>query len=112
MIKKKKQEFARFKEVACPALNVRNNTTMRSLIVKVLAQGKVVECDKNFENPDWEHIFAEPNIEGYCMKKYLMPLTPDTIAAFGMEPIVIHKVTPECDGNSEEENKDDFEEKE
>lgn len=112
MIKRKKQEFVRFKEVSCPALNVRTNTTMKSLIVKILPKGKVVECDKNFENPDWEHIFAEPNIEGYCMKRYLEPLTPDTIAAFGVEPIVIHRVASECDANFEEENKDDFEEKE
>ena len=107
MIRKKKQEFVRFKEVSCPALNVRTNITTSSLIIKVLAKGTIVEIDKNFENEVWDHIFAQPNVEGYCMKQYLEPLKQDTIAAFGVEPIKIRPTT--CDAN-EEESKDDSEE--
>lgn len=107
MIRKKKQEFVRFKEVSCPALNVRTNTSTRALIIKVLAQGRVVECDKNFEDAEWDHIFAEPNIEGYCMKKYLVPASRDRLIELNKEPIVVHSMKSECDAIIGEENKDD-----
>lgn len=112
MIRKKKQEFIRFKEVSCPALNVRSNITTSSLIIKILAKGTVVEIDKNFENEVWDHIFAQPNVEGYCMKKYLEPLKQDKIAALELEPIKIRPITPTCDASEEESKDDNKEEKE
>ena len=99
MTRKKKQEVVRFKRVSCPALNVRNNPSTNALITKVLAKGTVVECDPNFINEGWDHIIADPNVEGYCMKKYLVSLDPDIAAVFHREPIVIHTDHSTCDSN-------------
>lgn len=111
MIKKKK-DIERFKEVNFPALNVRSEPSTSALIVNVITMGTIVECDPNFDNKYWDHIFKSPNIEGYCMKEYLSPVDPDKLAEFmRLNPIVIHTDKSMCDGNAKE-NEDDSEEKE
>ena len=110
---KKKEQFVRFKEVSCPALNVRANPSTKALITKIIPMNTVVECDKNFVDDEWDHIITDPNIEGYCMKRYLKPLDPDTRAAFGGSPIIIHSLSKNLTSDSiDEEKKDDIEEKE
>ena len=108
MIKRrKKTEFVRFKEVTCPALNVRANPSETSLILNTLIKSEIVECDPNFYDPEWDHIIARMGVEGYCMKKFLSPLSPDNTAALDMAAArVIHIGSPKCDSVIEEEAKD------
>ena len=109
---RKKKEFIRFKEVSCPVLNVRSNPSTDSLVTKMIARGTIVECDKNFNDDEWDHIITDPNVEGYCMKKFLQTLSPDTIAALGSSPILIHTHNYTCESNNVEDNKDDVKETE
>lgn len=105
--KKKKAEFVRFKLVTCPALNVRSSATTDSLILNTLIKDEIVECDPNFTDSEWDHIIARMNVEGYCMKKFLAPLSPDNTAALDAAAArVIHIGTPKCDAAIEEEAKD------
>lgn len=107
MIKKrKKTETVRFKEVTCPALNVRANPSTDSLILNTLIKSEIVECDPNFKDEEWDHIIARMDVEGYCMKQFLSPLSPDNTAALDMAASrVIHIGTPRCDSVIEEEAK-------
>lgn len=109
---KKKKSFIRFKEVNIQLLNVRSNpSTIDGLIIKVIRKGDIVECDKNFDQPDWDHVLVSPNIEGYCMKKFLTPATPDKLAGVNGEPIIIHTNKYKCDAViNDKENEDDNEE--
>lgn len=112
MVKRKGKKFIRFKEVSCAALNARSNPSTKASIVRVLPRETIVECDKNFSNEEWEHIITDPNVEGYCMKKFLEPLNPDTKAAFGSSPILIHTYNYTCESDNTEEKKDDIEKEE
>lgn len=104
---KKKDDFVRFKEVNVPALNVRANPSTQALITKVLYYGTPVECDKNYVNATWDHIVAKPNVEGYCMKKYLSPASPDTLAVLEVDPISSITIKPSCDAATDDKEKDD-----
>jgi len=107
MPRKKKTETVRFKEVICPALNVRANPSTNSLILNTLIKSEIVECDPNFNDPEWDHIIARVNVEGYCMKQFLSPLSPDNTAALDAAAArVIHIGVPKCDSVIEEEAKD------
>ena len=96
--KKKKNEFVRFKKVNCPALNVRSEPSINALIIKVLPRGTAVECDQNFEDREWEHVTLSPNEVGFCMKQFLSPCDPETVAAFFKDPVILHSNHFECDG--------------
>lgn len=108
MIKKrKKTEFVRFKEVICPVLNVRANPSTNARALNTLIKSEIVECDPNFKDAEWDHIIARMDVDGYCMKKFLSPLSPDNTAALDMAASrVIHIGTPKCDSVIEEEAKD------
>ena len=107
MPRKKKTETVRFKEVICPALNVRVNPSTNSLILNTLIKSEIVECDPNFNDPEWDHIIARMDVDGYCMKKFLSPLSPDNTAALDAAAArAIHIGTPKCDSVIEEEAKD------
>ena len=107
MPRKKKTETVRFKEVICPALNVRANPSTDSLILNTLIKSEIVECDPNFKDAEWDHIIARMDVEGYCMKKFLSPLSPDNTAALDMAASRVIRIgTPKCDSVIEGEAKD------
>ena len=106
--KKKEEKIIRYKSVICSILNIRKEPTTLSDPVGILQRYETVECDNNFKDEEWDHIIAKSGIDGFCMKKFLEPLDPDTTAAVSEEPAVIKIQNPECDGTLfvDKENKD------
>lgn len=108
---KKKRETVKYKEVLPLALCIRSLPSLtKSEVVKIVPQGTIVEFDKNYDNPEWDHVVADPDIEGYVMKKHLAPATPDKLAEFGNGPIVRNTFESRCDATIDKENEDDNEE--
>lgn len=101
MTKKKQDQSTRYKTVKVPALNVRAQPSKDSLVLNALVFHELVECDPNFDNPEWDHIIADPNIKGYCMKEFLEPLDVDSKAKLYLDTITIKK--PEEDDKDGEE---------
>lgn len=98
MARKKKAVFAANKIVNCPALNVRSSATKDSLILKVIKEGDIVECDRNYKDEEWDHVMVDICTEGFCMKKFLTPIDPDKEAE-KKETIIFHADKVECDGS-------------
>ena len=77
-IRKKKADFAIYKYVNCPALNIRSGATVDSIILKTIQQNTIVKCDNNFIDKEWDHILTDSfSCDGFCMKKFLTPLEQD-----------------------------------
>lgn len=107
-----RKKFVRFKKVSCSALNVRNNPLADAPATEIIVRGTIVECDKNFKDDEWDHIITDPNIEGYCMKKFLEPFDPDKTTESESTPSIIHSHNYSCgSGDTEKEKKNGSKEK-
>lgn len=92
MIKKKESGY---KKVKALALNVRSSPTLNSLIVTVLPRGTVVKCDPEFKDKIWDHIVADPDITGFCMKEFLEDIPEDEKPHLILDTITIKKPAKE-----------------
>lgn len=55
----------------CSRLNVRAKPKANAKIVSVIDGKTKVRIDNGMSNEEWCKVYVNPEIEGYCMRKYL-----------------------------------------
>lgn len=55
----------------CSRLNVRRKPNINAKVVAVIDMKTKVRIDNSESNDDWCKVYVKPEVEGYCMRKYL-----------------------------------------
>ena len=55
----------------CSRLNVRKKPNIKAKVVSVITDKTKVRIDNVASNDEWCKVYVKPEIEGYCMRKYL-----------------------------------------
>lgn len=55
----------------CSRLNVRRKPNATAKVVAVIDAKTKVRIDNEASNEDWCKVYVKPEVEGYCMRKYL-----------------------------------------
>lgn len=55
----------------CARLNVRAKPKLTAKIVSVIESKTKVRIDNDTSNEEWCKVYVKPEVEGYCMRKYL-----------------------------------------
>lgn len=55
----------------CNKLNIRRKPNINAKVVEVIDAKTKVRIDNSASNEDWCKVYVKPEVEGYCMRKYL-----------------------------------------
>lgn len=55
----------------CNKLNIRKKPSITAKVVDVIEAKTKVRIDNAASNDEWCKVYVKPEVEGYCMRKYL-----------------------------------------